>query len=99
MDILKLDGENYSIGTSLMRKAKDRFVFSNNPFGEGYQTYLIEDKKYLLTDDKLKEVYNLLDDPKESNNIYSSSEQEYFTTLKSLSRYNEKLYLNLSNRD
>ncbi|MCB1068086.1 MAG: sulfatase-like hydrolase/transferase [Simkania sp.] len=70
MDLFKLHGFNHSIGSSLLRKTKDRRVFFHNPYVFRNFGCRINHYKFIYTRlSQEVELYDLEDDPEERRNI------------------------------
>jgi len=70
MDILGIEGQNCSIGNSLMRKTNERMAILNNPFTDGCWALRVGKDKFIYnTANKKSFLYNLKRDPYEKNDI------------------------------
>ena len=87
MDMLGIDGLNHAIGSSLLRKVPDRTAFFHNPYVFGYYGARRGEEKLIYNRSSQEaEVYNLVTDPDETENIGSTellgSVKEYIDFFK-----------------
>jgi phosphoglycerol transferase MdoB-like AlkP superfamily enzyme len=96
MDLFHLHGFNHAIGSSLMRKTKDRRVFFHNPYVFRNFGCRFNDYKFIYTRlSQELELYNLKEDPEEKENIareYRSLAKECLHYVKDYERLFHRIY-------
>ena len=99
MDILNIQGLNHSIGSSLMRKTKNKIIFFNNPFVYGYWGLKQGQNKYIYnTTTHEGFLYDLENDAYEDYNI-ASNNKEKDQSYKSLIFFVSNLFASLYRND
>ncbi len=70
MDLFSMKGFNHAVGSSLLRRAKNRFIFFHNPYVFQNFGCRIDHHKFIYTHlSREIELYNLENDPEETENI------------------------------
>jgi phosphoglycerol transferase MdoB-like AlkP superfamily enzyme len=97
MDLCGLTGLNHAVGTSLVRRVKDRTVYFNNPFALQYCGLRQGANRYVLTlQGNESALYDMLGDPQERCNRAAEEPelcQRYATSVRFINQLFLKLYL------
>ena len=97
MDILQIQGFNHARGTSLLRKV-ERQVFFHNPYVYQWYGTCQGPYKFIYTKaSKEIELYNIIKDPNEKENIYEKHPemvQRYLQDVRNYHKFYESLYEN-----
>lgn len=98
MDLLDIRGLNHSVGSSLLRKARDRKVFFHNPFVYGYFGVRQGDHKFIYSNSIQEvELYDLEQDPNETNNIakqHPKMTEAFLSDVKIYKQFIKEIYDN-----
>jgi phosphoglycerol transferase MdoB-like AlkP superfamily enzyme len=97
MDLFDIQGPNYSVGTSLVRKVPNRTAYFINPFGLQYEGMRRGNMKYIFTlASHESSIYDLDADPGEKNDLADPLQDLVKQCHKEVNAYNNyvlKLFL------
>ena len=96
MDMFQMKGLNHAVGTSLMRRVRNRTVYFNNPFTVGYWGLRQNRYKYVFAVDSGRaHLYDLTADPMEEKNLAPSMPElsrEFHNRIVGTNRLFDRLY-------